>query len=105
MLIAGDPTCSFWNRTKDEADRLGDKAEAKYNRWGDRINESVEDTKRAVQVRPLHAARRPNMRPANEPCTLPLQTLLKRCCLATTPDSPATTLNLMPLLLVGQVLV
>ena len=44
--------CSFWNRTKDDADRLGDKAEAKFNRWGDRISESVEDTKHAVQVRP-----------------------------------------------------
>jgi hypothetical protein len=47
--------CSFWNRTKDDADRLGDRAEAKFNRWGDRINESVEDTKHAVQVRPATA--------------------------------------------------
>jgi hypothetical protein len=44
--------CSFWNRTKDDADRLGDRAEAKFNRWGDRINESVEDAKHAAQVRP-----------------------------------------------------
>lgn len=40
----------FWGSTKDNARRAEHKVEAKFNRWGERVNESVEDTKRTAQV-------------------------------------------------------